>query len=99
MAVPAHIAVLGAGVTGLSSAFHLSRRFPKSLITLIEKQPTLGGWIRSERVEIQSKNGTETIILEGGPRSLRPNAKSILELVRSTSDDSVNYYMTHRRLD
>ena len=99
MAVPAHIAVLGAGITGLSSAFHLSRRFPKSLITLIEKQPRLGGWIRSERVEIQSKNGTETIILEGGPRSLRPNAKSILELVRSTSDDSVNYYMTHRRLD
>jgi oxygen-dependent protoporphyrinogen oxidase len=84
MPVPIRIAVLGGGLTGLSAAFHLSRRFPKSLVTLIEKQPRLGGWVRSERVEVQSQNGTETIILEGGPRTLRPNAKSILELVSLT---------------
>ena len=81
MPVPIRIAILGGGLTGLSAAFHLSRRFPKNLVTLIEKQPKLGGWVRSERVEVQSQNGTETIILEGGPRTLRPNAKSILELV------------------
>lgn len=94
MPVPAHITVLGGGITGLSSAFHLSRRFPKCVVTLIEKQPRLGGWIRSEHVEIQTKNGTETVILEGGPQTLRPNAKAVLELV-SSSVDSVSYYMTN----
>lgn len=84
MPIPTHIAILGGGLTGLSSAFHLSRRFPKSLVTLIEKQLKVGGWVRSERVEVQFQNRTETIVLEGGPRTLRPNAKSILELARST---------------
>jgi protoporphyrinogen/coproporphyrinogen III oxidase len=84
MPVPIHIAIFGGGLTGLSSAFHLSRRFPKALVTLIEKQPKLGGWVRSERVQVPSQNGTETVVLEGGPRTLRPNAKSILELVSST---------------
>jgi len=82
MPTPTHIAILGGGLTGLSSAFHLSRRFPKSLVTLVEKQPRLGGWIRSERIRVPSHDGTEILVLlEGGPRTLRPNAKSILELV------------------
>ncbi|KAF8645531.1 hypothetical protein AX16_007756 [Volvariella volvacea WC 439] len=79
---PRHIAVLGAGLTGLSSAFHLSRRFPQTLITLVEKQPRVGGWVRSERVQVTDEDGTPTsVLLESGPRTLRPNAKSVLELV------------------
>ena len=81
MPTPTCIAVLGGGLTGLSSTFHLCRRFPKSSVILIEKQRRLGGWVRSERVQVQSQTGTETVVLEGGPRTLRPNAKSILELV------------------
>ncbi|KAJ4473149.1 hypothetical protein J3R30DRAFT_3296554 [Lentinula aciculospora] len=76
------IVVLGGGLTGLSSAFHLSRRFPEALITLIEKSPRLGGWIFSERVQVHDGDShTAEILLESGPRTLRPNAKSVLELI------------------
>ncbi|EEB89183.1 hypothetical protein MPER_12747 [Moniliophthora perniciosa FA553] len=76
------IAVLGGGLTGLSSAFHLSRRFPEASITLLEKGPHLGGWVSSERVSVTHPEGhTAEVILETGPRTLRPNAKSVLELI------------------
>lgn len=90
---PSHIAILGGGLSGLSSAFHLSRRYPKSLITLLEKQPRYGGWARSERVDIKDQLGnTASVVLEAGPRTLRPNAKSLLELVSS----EVRIILTHR---
>ena len=78
MPPPKSIAVLGGGLSGLSSAFHLSRRFPAAKVTLIEKQTRLGGWVRSQRVNIQENL---SILLEAGPRTLRPNSKSVLELV------------------
>ncbi|THV04748.1 Protoporphyrinogen oxidase [Dendrothele bispora CBS 962.96] len=77
-----HITILGGGISGLSSAFHLSRRFPDSLITLYEKKSSLGGWVSSERVQVRDPaGGSAEILLESGPRTLRPNAKSILELI------------------
>nr|GAT47813.1 protoporphyrinogen oxidase [Mycena chlorophos] len=77
--VPHHIAVLGGGLTGLSSAFHLSRRFPSSIVTLIDKQKRLGGWAsNTERVKLP--NGG-SVVLEGGPRTLRPNSYAVLELI------------------
>ena len=81
--VPHHITILGAGLTGLSSALHLSRRFPSSHITLLEKQTRLGGWVRSERIPLSpnSDDITGSVIIEAGPRTLRPNSKSLLELV------------------
>lgn len=79
---PSHIAILGGGLTGLSSAFHLSRRFPSASITLLEKEPRFGGWVRSERVHVKDRQGkVASVVLEAGPRTLRPNAKSLLELV------------------
>ena len=82
MPPPTHLSVLGGGLTGLSSAFHLSRRFPSARITLLEKGPRLGGWVNSERVTVEDDHGnTAKILLEGGPRTLRPNGKSTLELV------------------
>ena len=85
MAPPRSIAVVGGGITGLSAAFHLSRRFPPrtgTRITLVESSPRLGGWVRSERVRIKDPNGREAdVLLESGPRTLRPNSKAILELV------------------
>lgn len=82
-AKPSHVVILGGGVTGLSSAIHLGTRFPSCRITLLEKFPRIGGWIRSETVKVLDAHGSEgNIILEGGPRTLRPNAKSVLELVR-----------------
>lgn len=79
---PKSIAVLGGGLTGLSSAFHLSRRFPTVKVKLIEKQTRLGGWVRSERIRIPVKEDDVSMLLEAGPRTLRPNNKSVLELVR-----------------
>lgn len=86
---PSHIAILGGGLTGLSSAYHLSRKFPKSLITVLEHQPRFGGWVRSERIQITDERlagGTANVVLEAGPRTLRPNGKSVLELVSQSKD-------------
>ena len=71
--------MLGGGLSGLSSAYHLSKRFPKSQVVLLEKQSQLGGWVRSERVSLPELGAS--VLLEGGPRTLRPNNDSVLELV------------------
>ncbi|KIY53294.1 Protoporphyrinogen oxidase [Fistulina hepatica ATCC 64428] len=80
---PSHIAVLGGGFTGLSSAFYLSRRFPSALITLVEANSRLGGWAHGERVSVKvDDNGASaSMLLEFGPRTLRPNGKPVLELI------------------
>jgi hypothetical protein len=88
MTVKKHIVILGGGITGLSSAFHLSRRFPNARITLVEKEDRLGGWIKSERVSV----GSSSIVLEAGPRTLRPVDKAILELV---STPYLFFILTH----
>ncbi|KAI0821897.1 Protoporphyrinogen oxidase [Trametes gibbosa] len=79
------ITVLGGGLSGLSAAFHLSRRFPArsgTRITLVEKSTRLGGWVQSERVRVKDKHGREAeVLLESGPRTLRPASQAILELI------------------
>ena len=80
MSAPEHIAVLGGGITGLSSAFHLPRRFPNSRITLVEREQNVGGWMRSERVGVRTPTTSAAILLEAGPRTLRPVDKAVLEL-------------------
>ena len=76
--VPGSIAVLGGGLTGLSAAFHLARRFPTTPIALVNRDARFGGWVRSERVRVGQD---AEALLEAGPRTLRPNAPSVLELV------------------
>ena len=88
---PRTITILGGGLTGLSSAFHLSRRFPTAQITLLERQARLGGWVRSERVELPTGG---SILLEAGPRTLRPNGKSALELVSLSTAKKDTYILT-----
>lgn len=79
---PSSIAIIGGGITGLSAAFHLSRRFPAAQITLVNKDIHFGGWVHSGRAKITLKDGRETsVLLEAGPRTLRPNSKSVLELI------------------
>jgi oxygen-dependent protoporphyrinogen oxidase len=80
-----HVVVLGGGISGLSAAFHLARKHPTVQITLVEKSTRFGGWVRSERVEVRDSHGNRArVLLEAGPRTIRPNAKSILELARIT---------------
>jgi len=85
--LPRTIAILGGGLTGLSSAFHLSRKFPAAQIYLLEQKKRLGGWVQSERVQLPQIHAS--VLLEGGPRTLRPNGKSVLELVRYCISSSV----------
>ncbi len=62
------IAVLGGGITGLASAYFLSRNLPKAKITLFEASSRLGGWLHSQSVDI----GNGNVVFEQGPRNLRP---------------------------
>ena len=82
---PPSISILGGGISGLSTAFHLARRFPAhsgTRITLIESSERLGGWMKSESVAVKDSVGQEAVVvLESGPRTLRPASKAILELV------------------
>lgn len=62
------IAVLGGGITGLTSAFTLARSLPQDAyrIVLIESQSRLGGYVQSER------EPSTSALYEWGPRSIRP---------------------------
>ena len=74
------VAVIGGGITGLASAYFLSRAAPNARITLLEGGDRLGGWLHSEEVDV----GNGKVLFEKGPRSLRPtrpNGILTLELV------------------
>jgi len=55
------ILILGGGITGLSSAWYISKKYPKAQITLLEKTNRLGGWIQTSR-----EGG---FLFEKGPRT------------------------------
>ena len=88
---PTSFTVVGGGITGLSAAFHLSRRLTRSgiRINLIDRSQRTGGWVHSERVHLKDGKGHEAeVLVESGPRTLRPASKSILELVSFLSGAS-----------
>ena len=63
------VAILGGGITGLASAFYLSKQLPEARITIFEGSSRLGGWLHSKRVDV----GNGSVVFEQGPRTLRPN--------------------------
>ncbi|ALC46376.1 Ppox [Drosophila busckii] len=70
-------AVLGAGISGLSAAYYLLRRFGKPL-TIYEASPRVGGWIRTEC------HKDKGFYFEGGAHTIRPQGvagANTLELV------------------
>ncbi|KAG9054424.1 oxygen-dependent protoporphyrinogen oxidase [Serendipita sp. 407] len=76
---PSHVVVLGAGISGLTSAFYLQRRYPDTKITVLEEQKRIGGWIKTNTVDLGSEYGR--VVLETGPRTLRAVSHELLELV------------------
>ena len=69
------IAILGAGITGLSFAYYLKKFHPSVDFTIYEESAKAGGVVFSEE--------KESSILEWGPRGIRPKGRGqcILELV------------------
>jgi len=64
-----HVAILGGGITGLAAAHYLTRELPHAKITIYEGSDRLGGWMKSNRVDV----GNGDLVFEQGPRTLRPN--------------------------
>lgn len=84
------IAVLGGGITGLTTALHLSKELPNAQITLYEKTDRLGGWLQSEVVDVDDGE----VLFEHGPRTLRPAMPSGAATYELVSDTGV--YITRR---
>lgn len=57
--------ILGGGLGGLSAAYYLLKKDPKSVITLVEASNRVGGWIKSNTQD-------DGVIFEQGPRTVRP---------------------------
>ncbi|TXT07339.1 hypothetical protein VHUM_03059 [Vanrija humicola] len=84
------IAVLGAGLSGLTAAYRISTLLPTARIYLLDAARQ-GGWVKSDRhrVSFVSGDGERTegeITCETGPRSIRPRggpgAPAMLKLIR-----------------
>ncbi|PNS20695.1 protoporphyrinogen oxidase [Sphaceloma murrayae] len=73
-----HIAIVGGGITGLACAYYITKYYPAAKITIYEKSSRFGGWLLSERTQVDSDGGT--ILFEAGPRSLRPIGNGALSL-------------------
>lgn len=76
--MPFKIAILGAGLAGVATAFFLRQYGGKDLsITCIEKSGRPGGWVHTDTAD--------GFLFEQGPRSCRSGAagQSVLELVRA----------------
>ncbi|KND02545.1 protoporphyrinogen oxidase [Spizellomyces punctatus DAOM BR117] len=77
MSSPSHFAVLGGGVSGLSTAWYLSKLAPKTArITVVEKNARVGGWVHTNMQDGQ--------LYELGPRTIRPvgvAGRAVLDMV------------------
>ena len=70
-------AVLGGGITGLTTAWQLAQDPTCRAINLFEKTDRLGGWINSETVPVDGGN----VVFEYGPRTLKSSLPGSLPLL------------------
>lgn len=77
--VPANgrVAVLGAGISGLSFSYFLHKLRPDIFIDVFERLGEVGGWIKTQRL----MTPTGDIVMEKGPRTLRGVSHGTLLIV------------------
>ncbi|KAI0117103.1 hypothetical protein F4814DRAFT_439621 [Daldinia grandis] len=63
------IAVLGGGITGLTTAHYLARHAKNAHITVYDASNKFGGWVSGNLVSTNDKS--DKILLQSGPRMLR----------------------------
>jgi hypothetical protein len=71
---PAEVAVIGAGITGLTTAYYLAKKLPEtSRITVYESKDGVGGWLHTVGMKIKINDEDEMGYqqFERGPRTLR----------------------------
>ena len=66
------IGILGSGITGHTTAYHLAKTLPDAKITILEKSSRTGGWLDSEKIEVDGGH----VVFEWGPRTLRAGQAS-----------------------
>lgn len=75
------IVILGAGITGLSLAWFLEKKFGNEIqITILESEKHVGGWIQSFK--------KEGFHFELGPHSCRQNNLELIELIKDLNIES-----------
>ncbi|KAJ5772983.1 hypothetical protein N7457_007879 [Penicillium paradoxum] len=74
-------AVLGGGITGLTSTWQLAQDPECERVVLYEKSNRLGGWIDSETIPVEGGN----VVFEYGPRTLRSSVPESLPLLSLAS--------------
>ncbi|KAM0332137.1 hypothetical protein ACHAQA_002410 [Verticillium albo-atrum] len=73
---PENIAVIGGGITGLTTAHYLAKSVPEGTkITLYEASDRLGGWLDTQKVEFEQNGHKSVVQFERGPRTLRSYAR------------------------
>ncbi|OLN87812.1 Protoporphyrinogen oxidase [Colletotrichum chlorophyti] len=74
--VPKEIAIIGGGITGLTTAHYLAKWLPEtSKITIYEASNRVGGWIDTQEIEVTVNGKKHPVRFERGPRTLRGMGK------------------------
>ncbi len=68
--------ILGGGMAGLATAFHLRRAAPHTALRLLEASERLGGVVRTERTP-------EGFVVEHGPDSLLTEKRAVVRLIEA----------------
>jgi oxygen-dependent protoporphyrinogen oxidase len=75
------IAIIGGGISGLTTAFYIRQKNPKVSITLFEKDSELGGKMKTREVE--------GFLFEEGSNGFLSNKPDTLDLVSSSGCDDI----------